>query len=137
MWKVLGRKAEVVKIGIVWKEEIMTRASEYDDFETFKDLMEQGELTYLYNTQTDVHAFIIQFPESVGKDELDYFSSFIRNLREGMDVPTIAFQDVAQRCRFIFTSEEEPQLIGLNKTEGMSSGAIFQPIYDSWSKKRE
>jgi len=136
MWKVLGREAEIVKIGNIWKEEILARASECDDFETFVELMEQSELTYLHNTQTDIHAFILQFPESIGKEELDYFSSFIRNLRDGMEVPTISFQDQPQRCRFVFTSEKEPELLGLNKTEGMSSGALFQPIFDSWSKPR-
>lgn len=114
----------------------MARASECDDFETFEELIEQGELTYIHNTQTDVHAFIIQFPESVGKEELDYLSSFVRELREGMGVPTISFQDTPQRCRIIFTSEKEPELLGLNKTEGMSSGALFQPIFDSWSSPR-
>jgi hypothetical protein len=136
MWKVLGRDAELVRIAELWKEGITALASDYEDFETFQELMAQAELTYLHNTQDDVHAFILQFPETVQKEELDFLSSFVRMVREEAGVSTITFQDKPQRCRLVFTSEKEPELLGLNKTEGYSSGALFQPIFDSWDKPR-
>lgn len=135
MWKVLGRDATKVRFGEIWMEEILYLAKDHEDFETFRDLMAQAELVYLHNAHDDVHGFVLQFPKSVEKEELDLLASMTRSLREEAGVATVSFQGQPQRCRLVFTSDEEPELLGLNKTEGYSSGALFQPIFDSWNKR--
>ena len=42
--------------------------------------------------------------------------------------------DIVCYLRVIINNEDEPELLGMNRTEGYGSGKIFMPILDSLTK---
>ena len=54
--------------------------------------------------------------------------------KDNIDTPFISLEDNYQKCQVIINNEEEPELIGMNRTDGYGSGKIFLPILDSLTK---
>ena len=54
--------------------------------------------------------------------------------KDNMDTPFISVEDNYQKCQVIINNEDEPELIGANRTEGYGSGKIFLPILDSLTR---
>ena len=50
------------------------------------------------------------------------------------ETPFISLEDNYQKCQVIINNEDEPELLGMNRTEGYGSGKIFMPILDSLTK---
>ena len=49
-------------------------------------------------------------------------------------VPCVEVEGIRQKYQVIITNWEEPEIIGMNKTPGMSSGEVFKPIFQSLDK---
>lgn len=135
MWSVLGQKALYVEIADVWKSQIVEFASEREDADKFKELMEKITVTHLFNGSTEIHNFMLEVPKEFTPEDIQFLADVILAIaKDKMDVPFVALEGEYQKSQVIITNDEEPELLGLNKTEGYASGKIFMPILDSIAK---
>jgi len=132
MWKILGADALYVEFAAVWKERIMKIVPEGDDGKRFRKLMKAAEVLHIMNGATEEHTFLVQMSEKVSKEDVQFMADIILNVARTAEFPFVSLNDVRERCQVIFTAEKEPELIGLDKTKGYSSGAVFAPILEGW-----
>ncbi|HIJ00754.1 MAG TPA: hypothetical protein HA366_04375 [Candidatus Methanomethylophilaceae archaeon] len=137
MWQVLGKDTTLVRMGKDWKERMLELAGEGRRREILERLFDIAELTNFYNTELDVHAFIFQLPEDTPAEELQAYTNTVREVRAVTDQPMVSFRGQPQRFKLVITAEKEPELIGKDKTEGYSSGAIYQAVYDLGADDRK
>jgi hypothetical protein len=134
MWKILGEDALYVEFADVWKRRVIEIASEGENGERFREIMEPREVLYLFNGTNGLHSFNVEFPEDTDPKDLQFLADEILKIAEDVDRPFISLAGGYQKCQVVFTSEKEPELIGANKTEGYGSGKIFMPILESLCK---
>lgn len=135
MWSILGKDALYVEIAYVWKEQILKASEGREGADKFKELMEKTDVDYLFNGTTEVHNFMLKVPESFTPDDIQSMADIILAIaKDNIDVPFVAVDGQYQKSQVIITNEKEPELVGLNRTEGYSSGKIFMPILDSLAK---
>ncbi len=135
MWKVLGKEAMYLDIAPVWVERIIEMSKEYEGDDRFKELMEKAEVKHLFNGSTETHNMMIEVPKDYTPDDIQVMADMILSIaKDNIDTPFITLEDNYQKCQVIITNEEEPELLGLNRTEGYASGKIFLPILDSLTR---
>ena len=135
MWKVLGKEAMYLDIAPVWVERIIEMSKEYEGDDKFRELMEKSEVKHLFNGSTETHNMMIEVPKDYTPDDIQVMADMILSIaKDNIDTPFITLEDNYQKCQVIITNEEEPELLGLNRTEGYASGKIFLPILDSLTK---
>ena len=139
MWKVLGKEVMYLDIAPVWVERIIELSKEYEGDEKFAELMKKAEVKHLFNGTTEIHNFLIEVPKDYTEEDIQIMADMIvsiakDNATDEVDVPFISLEDNYQKCQVIITNEEEPELLGLNRTEGYASGKIFLPILDSLTR---
>jgi hypothetical protein len=132
MWKILGADALYLELADVWKRRIAEIVDEGDNGKRFKALMKDADVLYIMNGATEVHTFMVQLPETLSPDDIQFLADEILNVAKEYEHPFVSLNDVYEKCQVIFTSEKEPEIIGLDKNEGYSSGAVFKPILDGW-----
>jgi hypothetical protein len=132
MWKILGADAFYVEFADVWKTRIEEVVSEGDNGKRFRKLMKDAEVTYMMNGATEVHSFMVQLPESVTKEDIQFLADEILNVAKTADFPFVSLNGNYEKCQVIFTTEKEPEILGLDKEKGYSSGAVFAPIIQGW-----
>ncbi len=137
MFQVLGRDTTIVKLGEDWKERMSELAGEGQLGEALKELFDAAQLTYYYATELDVHVFLLELPEDTSDEDVQRYTKTVQEVRALTDYPMVSFKTNPQRCKLVITAEKEPELIGKDKTEGYSSGQLFQPIFNSWSDQRK
>ena len=128
----MGMDALYVEFADVWRRRIVEVVSEGDNGERFSELMKDAHIFYMMNGETEVHSFIVELPETLSKDDIQFLADEILNVAKTADFPFVSLNNEYERCQVIFTNEKEPEIIGLDKAEGMSSGAVFAPILESW-----
>ena len=135
MWKVLGKEAMYLDIGPVWVERILELSKDYEGDEKFKELMEGSEVSHLFNGSTETHNIMIEVPKEYTPEDIQIMADMILSIaKDNMETPFISLEDNYQKCQVIINNEEEPELIGMNRTEGYASGKIFLPILDSLTR---
>ena len=77
---------------------------------------------------------MIYLPEDLSPEDIQSMADISLSVAKDFEAPFISVEDVEQRYKIILTNNREPELIGLNKTEGFSSGQVFMPIFDALSK---
>ncbi len=137
MFQVLGKDTSIVKLGDDWKARMSELAGDGPMRTELDELFESSEFNYYYNTELDVHAFIFQLPTETPDEKIQDYIGIVKDVRSLTDYPLVSFKDNPQRCKLVITAETEPELIGRDKTEGFSSGKLFQPIFNSWSDQRK
>lgn len=133
----MGKDTSMVKLGDDWKARMSELAGDGPMRKKLDELFESSEFTYFYNTELDVHAFLFQLPTETTDEKVQEFIGIVQEVRSLTDYPMVAFKGAPQRCKLVVTAEKEPELIGRDKTEGFSSGKLFQPIFNSWSDQRK
>lgn len=128
MWKILGRDAIYIDIPDVWKTRMLELAGDDGKSETFKRIVGESEVTYLLNGTTEEHTFFIRVGKDVTPEEIQTLADVSLDILKASEDPCIAIEDQMQRYQVVITNWEEPEIIGLNKTPGMSSGEVFKPI---------
>ncbi|MDY0293376.1 MAG: hypothetical protein RBQ77_02235 [Candidatus Methanomethylophilaceae archaeon] len=128
MWKILGKDALYVEIGEVWKQRMMELADGMGEGGRFRSLLEGREVLYLLNGTTEQHTFMVKFPEEITPEELQFMADQTLAVARSIDFPYISVKGVPQHYSVVFTTEDEPELLGLNRTEGYSAGKIFMQI---------
>jgi len=132
MWKILGVDAFYVEFADVWKKRITEIVSEGESGKRFDDLMKDAVVTYMMNGETEIHSFLVELPETVTKDDIQFLADEILNVAKTADFPFVSLNNLYEKCQVIFTNEKEPEILGLDKAEGISAGAVFAPILESW-----
>ena len=131
MWKILGKEAIYIDIPVCWKEGILALAADDEKSARFKDILKASEVEYMFNSQTEEHTFFIRLDDSITPEEIQSMADVILDILKNLEVPVIQVEETVQRYQVIITNYHEPEIIGLNKTPGMSSGQVFMPIIKS------
>ena len=87
----------------------------------------------MINGETEECSFIVTVPDSMTPEEIQDAAEVALEIATAYEAPFITADNVEQRYKIIITNQKEPELIGLNKTEGYSSGQVFMPIFESLS----
>ena len=132
MWKILGVDALYVEFADVWKRRVIEVANEFDVGERFGELMKDAEVSYMMNGATEIHTFIAELPDTLSKDDLQFLADVILDIANNADFPFVSLNGVYEKCQVIFTTEKEPEILGMDKAEGFSAGAVFAPILEGW-----
>ena len=128
MFNILGREALYLDIPAVFKARMLELCGE--DEEGFKALLEGSDVQYLMNGTTEEHTFFIRVPKEYTPEQIQSMADAALAIlgRTVEDVPCIDVDGVRQKYQVVITNWEEPEIIGLRKTPGMSSGEVFKPI---------
>ena len=128
MFKILGADALYIDIPQTFKRRLEDLAS--DDEKDLVTQLGRSEVTYMLNGTTEEHTFFIRVPEDVTPEQIQMMSDATLAIlkRTVENTPCVEVEGVRQKYQVIITNWEEPEIIGLNKTPGMSSGAVFKPI---------
>lgn len=128
MFKILGADALYIDIPQTFKRRLEELAS--DDEKDLVTQLGRSEVTYMLNGTTEEHTFFIRVPEDVTPEQIQMMSDATLAIlkRTVENTPCVEVEGVRQKYQVIITNWEEPEIIGLNKTPGMSSGAVFKPI---------
>ena len=135
MWKILGKEAIYVEFADVFKERIIEMASAMEGKEKFIDLMKGSDVMHIFNGSTETHGFNIRPGDDISSADIQLMADAILDViksEEGLFV--VSLDDQHQDCVINVRADQEPELIGANRTEGYASGQIFSPIFDSLSK---
>ena len=131
MWKILGQDALYVEIPDTWKKrmlELSGLSGDPDKAEKFRDVVGKSEVSYLLNGTTEEHTFFIRVPDEITPEEIQILADVALDVLKKSEAPCIEVEGVVQRYQVIVTNWHEPEIIGKNKTPGMSSGEVFKPI---------
>ncbi|AIZ56808.1 hypothetical protein Mpt1_c09330 [Candidatus Methanoplasma termitum] len=128
MWKILGMDAIYIDIPYATKNRLMELAGDGDKEKKFKEFMEQSEIMFLINGETEESSFFITVPDELTPDDIQLMADVILEIAKTIEFPFISASDREQRYKVIINNNKEPELIGLNKTPGMSSVEVFKPI---------
>ena len=129
MWQILGVNAMYVEFADIWKERMMEISEERGTKKRFSEIMKDAGITHLLNGTSETHTFMIDLPESVSAEDIQFLADEILDIARTAEYDFISIEGEYQKCQVIFSSEREPEIIGLDKTEGFSSGAVFLPIF--------
>ena len=128
MWKILGEDAIYIDIPETWKRRMIALAGEGEKPEKFKKIVGESEVTYLLNGTTEEHTFFIHLSDDVSPEDIQALADVTLDILKASEHPCISVEGQIQRYQVIITNYHEPEIIGKNKTPGMSSGAVFMPI---------
>ncbi|MGI6471609.1 MAG: hypothetical protein ACOX1N_00835 [Candidatus Methanomethylophilaceae archaeon] len=134
MWKILGKDAMYLDIPYVFAERMGELAGEEENADRFRSCLEESEIKFMINPETEECSFMIYIPEELTPEEIQNLAETALAVAQAYDAPFVTAENVEQRYKIVLTNSKEPELIGLNKTEGFSSGQVFMPIFDSLSK---
>ena len=134
MWQVLGVNAMYVEFADVWKRRMIEISEDREDGKRFRELMNNADVRHLLNGSTEEHTFMIDLPETATPEDIQFLADVILDVAKTSDFYFMALEGEYQPCQVIFSNEKEPEIIGLDKAEGYSAGAVFKPIVDGWSK---
>jgi len=132
MWKILGVDAFYVEFADVWKKRITEVVSEGGNGMRFEALMKDADVMHLMNGETEIHSFVVELSEKVTEEDIQFLADEVLNVAKTADFPFISLNNLYEKCQVIFTNEKEPEILGLDKAEGISAGAVFAPILEGW-----
>ncbi len=134
MFKILGQDALYIDIPHTFKTRIMELAGDDEKEAYFKEVTERSEVEFLLNGSTEECSFFIRVPEDIDPEHIQIMAdaaiAIIGRFTENQ-TPMVEVDGVRQNYTVLITNWEEPEIIGLNKTPGMSSGEVFKPIIQS------
>jgi hypothetical protein len=131
MWKVLGKDTIYIDIPNTAKSRLTELAGNGEKEEKFKELLGRSEILFLLNGETTENSFFIKVPDDLTPDEIQIMADVTLDIAKTIEFPFISVNDTEQRYQVILTNDKEPELIGINKTPGMSSVEVFKPIIKS------
>jgi hypothetical protein len=134
MWQVLGEKALYVEFADVWARRMTEISEDREDGERFRELVKDADVRHLFNGVSEEHSFMVGLPASVTPEDIQFLADVILDVANTVGSDFISLDGEHQKCQVIFSNEEEPEIIGLDKVKGYSAGAVFKPIVDGWAK---
>ncbi|MCK9323748.1 MAG: hypothetical protein RBR05_01640 [Candidatus Methanomethylophilaceae archaeon] len=134
MWKILGKDAIYIDIPHTAKDRLLELAGNSEKDNTFKDLLNESELTFILNGETEFCSFIVKVSDDLTPEQIQLMADVVLDIVNKFQEPFVTAENVEQRYLVIITNNKEPELLGINKTPGMSSGKIFKPIFEALDK---
>lgn len=128
MWKILGKEALYIDIPQVWKERMLELSGEGEKAEKFREIVSAAEVTFMMNGSTEEDTFFIRLPDEITPEEIQILADVALEVLKASEHPCVEVEGVVQRYQVVISNWHEPEIIGLNKTPGMSSGEVFKPI---------
>jgi len=132
MWKILGADALYLEFADVWKKRIVEIAMEGGGGDRFAKLIDGSDIKYLMNGATEEHTFLVEVPEDISAEDLQFLADVILDVAHTADFPFVSLNGNHEKCQVIFDANREPEILGLDKAEGYSAGAVFAPILNGW-----
>ncbi|MCL2317858.1 MAG: hypothetical protein FWC44_02215 [Methanomassiliicoccaceae archaeon] len=132
MWKILGMRTIYIDIPNTVKERLAELSADKEKGEKFRELMDRSEIMFLLNGETEENSFYIKVPDELTPEEIQLMADVVLDIAKTVEFPFVSVGDIEQRYRIIISNNKEPELIGMNKTPGMSSVEVFKPIIKSW-----
>jgi len=134
MWQILGVNALYIEFADVWARRMTEISEDREDGEHFRELVKDAEVGHLFNGTSEIHTFMIDLPDSATPEDIQFLADVVLDVAKTSDFDFVSLDGEYQKCQVIFSNEKEPEIIGLDKAEGYSAGAVFKPIVDGWSK---
>ena len=131
MWKVLGKNTIYIDIPNTAKSRLTELAGDGEKEEKFKELLGRSDILFLLNGETTENSFFIKVPDDLTPEEIQIMADVTLDIAKSIEFPFVSVNEKEQRYQVIFTNDKEPELIGINKTPGMSSVEVFRPIIKS------
>jgi hypothetical protein len=131
MWSILGEETLYIDIPQTAKNRLMALANERDNGERFGELMGRSEVIFLLNGGTEESSFFITVPDDLTPDDIQLMADTVLDIVQNYDAHFVEVGGIEQRYKIIINNNKEPELLGLNKTPGMSSAEVFKPIFRS------
>lgn len=131
MWKILGTTTIYIDIPNTTKKKLIELAGDGEKESKFKEMMNSSEIMFLINGDTEECSFFITVPDDLTPDDIQLMADVILEVAKNIQFPFIEVEGVEQRYKIIINNDKEPELLGLNKTPGMSSMEVFKPIIKS------
>ncbi|MDR3206582.1 MAG: hypothetical protein LBT41_05800 [Candidatus Methanoplasma sp.] len=128
MWSILGADALYIDIPSVTKARLSELAGGGEKEDLFRSFLDRSEIMFLINGSTEECSFFITVPEELTPDDIQLMADVILKVASS-DHRFVAVKDAEQRYKIIINNNREPELLGLNKTPGMSSVEVFKPIF--------
>ena len=131
MWQILGKEAIYIDIPVTWKERMLEVVADDEKGKKFKEILKDSKVEYIFNSQTEEHTFFIRLDDKITPEDIQIMADAVLETLKALEIPVITVEETPQRYQVIITNYHEPELIGLDKTPGMSSGQVFMPIINS------
>lgn len=131
MWKILGKEAIYIDIPETWKQRMLELVEDDEKGKEFKSILNASKVEYIFNSQTLEHTFFIRLEDEITPEQIQNMADVILDTLKASEAPVVEIEEDVQRYQVIITNYHEPEIIGLNKTPGMSSGQVFLPIIKS------
>jgi len=131
MWKILGKEVIYIDIPVTWKECMLELVPDDEKGKKFKEIVSKSKVEYIFNAQTEEHTFFIRLDDDVSPEDIQILADATLDTLKALEIPVVEIEGVRQKYQVIITNYHEPEIIGLNKTPGMSSGQVFMPIFKS------
>ena len=131
MWKIFGKETMYLDIPRTVKALLISMSADSEKGSEFKDLIDKTTITFLLNGETEESSIFIRVPDDLTPANIQLMADVFLDVAKNTEMPFITVKDIEQRYNVIFTNDHEPELIGLNKTPGMSSAEVFKPIFKS------
>ncbi|MDN5357898.1 MAG: hypothetical protein PWR17_1067 [Candidatus Methanomethylophilaceae archaeon] len=131
MWSILGKEAIYIDVPNVFVERMSELAGEGEKADSFRACLEKSETRFMINNETGVCSFMVYVPDTMGPEDIQNIAETALAVAQAYEAPLLTADGTEQRYKIIITNNQEPELLGLNKTEGFSSGQVFMPIFRS------
>ncbi|MDR1404331.1 MAG: hypothetical protein LBJ20_02015 [Candidatus Methanoplasma sp.] len=131
MWKILGAETIYVDIPSTAKRMLVALSGDSEEGSRFREFMERSEVMFLLNGETEENSFFITVPDDLSPEDIQTMADAVLDIARKAECPFVSAGDAEQRYQIIITNSKEPELIGLNKTSGISSAEVFKPIIKS------
>ncbi len=135
MWKVLGKEAIYLDVPYIFAKRMGELAGEGDNADMFRKCLNESDIRFMINPESEECSFMVYIPEGLTPEDIQNIAETALSVAQTYEDPFLIAEDSEQRYKIIITNNKEPELLGLAKTEGFSSGQVFMPIFDSLSKQ--
>jgi hypothetical protein len=107
MWKVLGVETSILKVGQIWKEQVVLLSKKKIGRDRFLRVIDTADVNHWFDAQEELHVLYVQFPVETKAEDLQFFKDFVVKVMKGVSEPVIEYNGIPQRFTIVMTSEEE------------------------------
>lgn len=116
MWNILGEDAIYLDIPYKFKDKIVSVATDDENGSKFKKLLDDSDIRFMINGETEECCFMIQVPDAYTPEEIQFMADCIIAAILKNDKAPVSVDGVEQDYKIIVNNNKEPEIIGLRKT---------------------
>jgi hypothetical protein len=133
MWSILGKEAIYIDIPYVFIERMGELSGDGEKADRFRACLEESDVRFMMNSETGECSFLVYVPDSMTPEDIQNAAETALEVAKAYEAPLLTVEGAEQRYKIIITNNQEPELLGINKTDGFSSGQVFMPIFKALS----